>query len=83
MSLSFTVFVKLDIDTPHIENPLARQLLENPKLLELVDVFYFEHHVHLGELAYPWRGTMDGSILDSLQLFQQLRQKGVDAHFWV
>jgi hypothetical protein len=40
------VIVKLDIDTPELEIPLAHQLLSDPKLLRLVDHFYFEYHVH-------------------------------------
>lgn len=38
------VAVKLDIDTPLAEIPLAYQLLEDPELLALVDEFYFEYH---------------------------------------
>lgn len=78
--------VKLDIDSPEIEIALAKQLSDSPELLRLVDVFYFEHHVLLKELAYNW-GISDmhkgGSILSSLKFFQSLREAGVDAHFWV
>ena len=69
--------VKLDIDTSRIEVPLAMQLLENPKIHKLVDVFYFEHHVHLNQLAGAWGGSMKGSVQDSLQLFTQIREKGL------
>jgi len=51
------IIVKLDIDTPFIELPLAYQLLNGGKdgiYHTLVDQFYFEHHVHLGELAKNW-----------------------------
>jgi hypothetical protein len=78
------VIVKLDIDTPWIEVPLAHQILaSNPKLAKIIDHFYFEHHVHMEELSSNWRETMRGSIQDSLQLFHNLRQGGVAAHFWV
>jgi hypothetical protein len=77
------VVVKLDIDTPHIEMAMVQQLLNSPALLKLVDVFYFEHHVHLKELASSWRHGAEGSVLSSLELFAALREKGVDAHFWV
>jgi hypothetical protein len=77
------VIVKLDIDSHHIEMALVQQLIQSPELIKLVDVFYFEHHVFLKELAGHWRRSMKGSVLSSLELFASLRQKGVDAHFWV
>eukprot|EP00970_Alexandrium_tamarense_P013412 scaffold3384_cov248-Alexandrium_tamarense.AAC.1 len=48
------VVVKLDVDTPAVENLLARQLRDDPKLLELVDQFYFEDHVKQKELKKSW-----------------------------
>jgi hypothetical protein len=78
------VIVKLDIDTPSIEGPLAHQLLaDHGRLAKIIDHFYFEHHVYMEELSYNWGGSMQGSIQDSLQLFHSLRQAGVAAHFWV
>jgi hypothetical protein len=74
------VIVKLDVDTPSVEMPIAFQLLQNYS--HLVDVFFFEHHVHLGELRSNWRSSMNGTIADSLRLFRLLREKGVAAHFW-
>ena len=77
------IVVKLDIDTAFIEMPLAHQLLEDVAYHNgLVDQFYFEHHVHLGELKFNWKQTMDGSLKDSLELFAGLRKKGIPAHFW-
>jgi hypothetical protein len=77
------IVVKLDIDTSFIEVPLAKQLLNDKKLPGLVDQFYFEHHVKLGELAGSWKQTMNGSVRDSLELFIGLREAGVPAHSWV
>ncbi len=78
------IVVKLDIDTSSIEVPLATQLLEDKDDVyhRLVDQFYFEHHVHLGELASYWKKSMKGSVKDSLDLFYGLRKKGIAAHFW-
>ena len=78
------VLVKLDIDTPSIEVPLAKQILEDEDGIysKIVDQFYFEHHVHLGDLAPFWNETMIGSIKDSFELFHGLRKKGIPAHFW-
>merc|ERR1712150_225321 len=78
------IVVKLNIDSPIIESELAKQLLEDEDGIyaKLVDQFYFEHHVHLGELARYWGSGMSGSIQDSFNLFQGLRKKGIPAHFW-
>lgn len=77
------IVVKLDIDTSSIETALARQILNDDRYSGLIDQFYFEHHVHLQELAGSWGGSMDGSVKESLELFYHLREKGVPAHFWV
>ena len=77
------IVIKMDIDTPSLELPLARQLLEDDRLAKLVDQFYFEHHVHLTEMAGYWGSAMAGSTKDSLELFRSLRDKGIPAHFWV
>jgi len=76
------VVVKLDIDTSFIERPLAEQLLDDPVYHDIVDHFYFEHHVHLAELEPYWKGSMEGTVGDSLRLFHGLRQRGIPAHFW-
>lgn len=79
------IVIKLDIDTSSIEVPLAKQLLEggeNGTYHRLIDQFYFENHVHLGELAGNWGGSMEGTVKDSLDLFYGLREKGIPAHFW-
>jgi hypothetical protein len=77
------VVVKLDVDTPLVELPLAKQLLEDKRFTDLVDSFYFEHHVYLEELGKSWGRSMSGSVMDSLTLFRGLREKGIPAHFWV
>uniref|UniRef100_A0A7S2YT41 Uncharacterized protein n=1 Tax=Entomoneis paludosa TaxID=265537 RepID=A0A7S2YT41_9STRA len=76
------VIVKLDIDTASLEVPLAHQLLNSPKLWNLVDQFYFEHHVRQEENRF-WAKSWGGSIKDTLDLFFGLRKRGVPAHFWV
>jgi hypothetical protein len=76
------VVVKLDIDTPWVELPLARQLLNDPILHTLVDQFYFEYHVKLKELD-NWGDNTEGSIYDAIHLMTQLREKGMASHFWV
>ena len=76
------VVVKLDIDTPVVEAALVEQLRGDPALLQLVDEFYFEHHVHQEELSGPWTGTMEGSVGASLGLMSELRKNGVSVHYW-
>jgi hypothetical protein len=76
------VVIKLDIDTPFIEMPLAYQLLESSQLASLVDHFYFEHHVNLREISHDWKDSMTDSVAMSLRLFHSLREKGVAAHYW-
>ena len=76
------VVVKLDIDTHSIEQPMVELILNDGRFHKLIDVFYFEHHVHLLELAPYWRSSMVGTVENSLQLFSKLRERGVAAHYW-
>ncbi len=80
------VVVKLDIDTDEIEVPLANQLLADERLHKLVDQFYFEHHVHMAEMKHWWGSHNHwrhaGSLKDTFELMNGLRNKGVPAHFW-
>jgi len=81
------VVVKLDIDTVSVEWPLFQQLLNTPQIQELVDIFYFEHHVKMDEMQTFWgshsSGSTKGTIAESLELFQALRKAGVAAHYWI
>ena len=77
------IVVKLDIDTSPIEVPLVYQLVQDERFVGLVDQFYFEHHVFLQELARWWGSSMNGTVSESLRIFQSLRRKGVGAHSWV
>lgn len=76
------IVVKLDIDTAAIEVPLAKQLLHDDRL-KIIDQFYFEHHVFMKEISGNWGGSMIGTMQDSLELFSNIRKKGVAMHFWV
>jgi hypothetical protein len=79
------IIVKLDIDSPDIENPMAEFVANggiNNTLANLIDAFYFEHHVNLAEMAPYWKKTMRGSVQHSLQIFQQMRKIGIASHYW-
>ena len=82
------VVVKLDIDTPAVELPLFRQLLEDKDGIysKIIDQFYFEHHHFLGDLAPDWKcgrpNKCNGTVADSLEMFSTLRKNGITAHYW-
>lgn len=78
------IVLKVDIDSPHIELPLVMQLLDDKDNIyhSLIDQFYFEHHVHMGDLIAWWKEAV-GTTKDSYELFQGLRKKGIGAHSWV
>ena len=78
------IVVKLDVDAAFVEHPLARQLLEDEDGIyhKLVDQFYFEHHVHMKEIANNWKSTMKGTLKETFELFYGLREKGIPTHFW-
>jgi len=79
----FCVF-KLDIDTPFVELPIVKQLLNNRSgVADLVDEFFFEHHVHGIMQRYGWGGAVNGTFADSYDIFSKLRQLGIRAHSWI
>lgn len=82
------VVLKIDIDHTQVEEELVRELATNPELAELVDEFYFEHHVVKSPLMHTWQDYTgafgkSASIEHSYKLFSALRQQGVRAHPWV
>jgi hypothetical protein len=79
---AFLSFFVADIDTSFIEIPLAKSILQNEGLRNLIDCFYFEHHVFLKELAPFWRTSMGGSVSESLKMFSDMRAQGIASHYW-
>jgi hypothetical protein len=78
------VIVKLDIDSAAVEVSLIKQILNSSQNAEIfIDHLYFEHHVEMKELADAWSHTINGSMKDSLELFQTLRKHGIASHYWV
>jgi hypothetical protein len=64
---------------------MAYSLLSDNKLLELIDVFYFEHHVHMMPIWQNWKfhkENADGNLEKSLKLFNDIRRKGIASHSW-
>jgi hypothetical protein len=76
--------VKIDFDAPELENTLIVQLLDHDAISARIDEFFFEHHVNMDVLRYPW-GTFNHTVYhsDSLKIFTALRRRGVRAHSWV
>jgi len=74
---------KLDIDTPWVEVPLVRQLLKSPAIAQVLDEFFFEHHVHGLMQEQGWGENVNGTFADSYEMFAHLRRMGVRAHSWI
>ena len=70
------IVIKLDVDNHNVEVLLFHQLMEYPTLLEIIDQFHFEHHVHQKELMSNWGRLIHGSVKYSLQMMYELRRKG-------
>lgn len=76
------VIIKIDIDTPTIENKLLDMLLEDPILLELVDEIFYEHHVDIPEMWSSWGRIKNLTLVDTYQIFTKLRESGIRMHSW-
>jgi hypothetical protein len=80
------VVVKLDIDTPFAENEII-DLVE--KHAHLVDEFFYEYHFWFDGLDFGWgknayrRLRTTHNVTTAVRRMQQLRKKGIRAHFWV
>eukprot|EP00928_Gymnodinium_smaydae_P048124 TRINITY_DN3215_c0_g1_i1.p1 TRINITY_DN3215_c0_g1~~TRINITY_DN3215_c0_g1_i1.p1 ORF type:complete len:334 (+),score=50.68 TRINITY_DN3215_c0_g1_i1:164-1165(+) len=78
----FCVF-KLDIDTPVVELALVQQMLTSDDIGNLLDEFFFEHHVHGLMQHHGWGQDVNGTVEDSYRIFSELRRRGVRAHSWI
>ena len=82
------VVLKIDIDSPEIEERLLQQIVEDSSLSSRVDELYYEDHVHMHPFMHggPWQGGQNRTkrtLIDSYALFGQLRRLGIRAHSWV
>jgi hypothetical protein len=76
------VVIKLDIDMPEIENALVDQLVNEPKLLAIVDEMFYEQHVNVRAMWPGWGQESSLTMKDTYRLFGLLRTKGVRMHSW-
>ena len=78
------VVFKLDIDS-RWEHKIARTLLTTPKLLALVDDFYFEHHVKntlMKMHGMGGNGNAQNNLASWYAMSQPARQKGLRMGAW-
>ena len=74
--------LKLDIDTPILENNLLHQLLGGSAKGK-VDEFFFEEHVHGRMQGFGWGENVLGTFFGTYKALRQLREAGIRAHSWV
>lgn len=76
------VTVKLDIDSPGLEEAFMSQLKGSAELLRLVDEMAYEDHVDSLPMHFHWRTGNRRRMSDSYDDFLYLRRRGVRMHSW-
>jgi FkbM family methyltransferase len=79
------VAVKLDIDTPAIEQTIIGTLTQRPDLAALIDELFFEYHFHFdANIDFGWGDVPESISVDAaLATMHRLRELGIRAHFWI
>lgn len=77
------VIVKIDIDSPGIEQQLVQQLQDNPAIAELVDVLFYEDHINVTEMHRFFGVQNVNSYTNAVASFKKMRELGIRAHPWV
>lgn len=85
------VVLKLDIDTPGLEDEVIRTIIGTPRLSDLVDELHYEYHVSLRMLSNSTAaksqaihyGMSTTTVQEALATMQRLRASGIRSHFWV
>ena len=77
--------LKIDIDNDPIELSIINSFINDPAVTNLIDEFFFEHHVSHNPVEHMGWGTAKKimNITESYALFGSLRAAGVRAHSWV
>eukprot|EP01097_Dermamoeba_algensis_P008656 TRINITY_DN5853_c0_g4_i2.p1 TRINITY_DN5853_c0_g4~~TRINITY_DN5853_c0_g4_i2.p1 ORF type:complete len:366 (-),score=81.39 TRINITY_DN5853_c0_g4_i2:80-1177(-) len=78
------VTFKLDIDTAPVEMAFIKQIIEEPEVHNLLDEFFFEHHVNFHHMNTYWGNSIDRNLhlSDTYKLLTHLRKLGIRAHGW-
>lgn len=79
------VVVKVDFDSPKVERSIIDTIMDIPDLYKFIDELYFEYHVPLGRMRSIWGKDVDptATVAMALDVFTELRKRGVRAHSWV
>ena len=77
------VVVKLDIDTPAIEQTIVAVLTQRPELAALIDELFFEYHFYYDGLDFGWGDNVQGDVDTAIGTMFRLRSLGIRAHFWI
>ena len=77
------VVVKLDIDTPAIEQTIIAVLTQRPDLAALIDELFFEYHFYFDGLDFGWGDNVQGDVDTAIGTMYRLRSLGIRAHFWI
>ena len=78
------VVVKLDIDTPAIEQTIIAVLAQRPDLAALIDELFFEYqHFDFDGLDFGWGTIVQGAVDTAIGTMYRLRSLGIRAHFWI
>ena len=77
------VVVKLDIDTPAIEQTIIAVLTQRPDLAALIDELFFEYHFYFDGLNFGWKKNVQGDVDTAIGTMYRLRSLGIRAHFWI
>ena len=76
--------VKLDIDTPAIEQTIIAVLAQRPDLAALIDELFFEYqHFDFDGLDFGWGTIVQGAVDTAIGTMYRLRSLGIRAHFWI
>jgi len=76
------VSVKLDIDSPGLEEAFVEQIKRSPSIMQLVDEMFYEDHVNSLVMRPYWGYENRRRINDTYGDFLYLRQHGVRMHSW-
>lgn len=79
------VVLKIDIDNWKVEEKFVQQILDFPEISARIDEMYWEHHVNFHPMNTYWGASVHDSfkMVDSIKIFEKLRNLGIRAHSWV
>ena len=77
--------LKIDIDNDPVEIAIIKSFIDDPSFTNLIDEFFFEHHVTNSPMEFLGWGLDPkvNNLTESYDLFVKLRNAGVRAHSWV